>query len=344
MSPNSKLIITVFIVVTAELLSIVFLAQSTRDKLYSNLVAQEIEKRQVLARHLAQHIEDDTVNVQDKLSLIAQRLEIRSGSSAECNHQLDQAFQALKSKISDLVRADAKGQIYCASNKDAIGIDITKDQDLKRLIEDPNHPSVVHRITFSPVSNQHVAGLHIPVYGVSGKFVGSLGGVIYFGEFEEKFFNGLIIEKNNLELIDDNGDILYSTSKELVGKNLLSPEIVKLVPENKQEEYSQLLKQALVDASQGKSSTVSTSFPSSRDETKVYYPIKLTAGRHWLISMSIPLKEIIYKVDQDSLILHVKSSSILIISIITIVLVTQISLFYYLMAHLKKHHSSKDLI
>lgn len=341
---NSKLTIIVFIIVTLELLSIVFLSRSIKDKLDSNLVAEEIKKQQVLTRNLASSIESDTVNIQDKLSLIAQREGIREGRGEECNQELEKAFSILKSKIANLVRADAKGQIYCALNKDSIGIDITKNVDLKRLIEQPDHPVVVHRITFSSVSNQYVAGLHIPVYDAHGKFLGSLGGVIYFNELEEKFFRDLtLVKKDDLGLIDDNGDILFSTNSALIGKNLLSEEIIKLIPENQKDQYNKLLKQALKDASDSKSATVRTHFSPGSEKTTVYYPIELTPEHHWLVSMSIPVEEIINQVEQDPLILGLKNTSVLIIGTIAIVLITQVSLFYYLMAHIKKNHPSKKL-
>ncbi len=342
MPKNTKLIFTVFTIVVVEIALIVFLARAIKDKLNSSFLASEIENQQTFARNLAKHIEDDIAGINDKLSLMTQRTEIASGGATECNRELAESFEILGSKVANLVRVNAKGVIYCAINKDAIGIDVTENEDLKKLFGDPSHPAVVHRITFSPVSNQYVAGLHIPVYDANGKFAGSLGGVIYFSEIEEKFFRGLASGNKNLTLIDDNGDILHTKSSDYIGKNLLSDEILKLIPENMKEEYLRLIKQALLDASEGRSVTLHSKYTSEPERVAVYYPITLTPGRHWLLSISIPVSEITNQLNRNPFVSGLSNYLVLVIGIIAVVLLTQFYLFYFLMGHLKKYHSSKD--
>jgi hypothetical protein len=342
MPKDIRLLATIFIIVLAEVLMIVFLAQEVKKRVDSSLVITEIEKEQNLARQVATNLSDDLTTVQNKLSLISQRPGIMEGTTKECVEEMEKAFPYLGEKVDNLVKVNLKGVVTCSVNKAAIGIDISGNPDIKRMLEDPDHNPAAIRVILSSITKLHASAIYIPVKDARGKFVGFLGGSIYFEKMGEKYFKEAPqAKKGSLSLIDDNGDILYGAKTEYIGKNLLSEEILKLVPENIKQDYTKLVTGVLEDAKNGKPATLRTELIPGRESLSAYYPVTVVPGRYWLVSASIPVSEITNQLDVDSLIPGYNNFAVMLVGVIALVLITELGLFYYLLAHLRTHQQPK---
>lgn len=343
MFPSKKLFVVAFVIVTVEIITIIFLIYITRNKISENLIAQKIKTEQTIVSQLSKSLKNDLSSVESMLNLIALNPEIQSDRANDCQKKLSQVFPVIEKKIANLVRINKEGTIYCAVNRASIGIDVLKNQDLNKFIKSPEHKPILHRIVLSPVSNKYVAGLHVPVLSVNGEFKGSIGGVIYFDELKEKYFKDFkLLETGYLILIDDNGDILYhQKSPDFVGKNLLSEETLKLIPER--EGYKKQVEEVLVNIRQNKPSFVRSSFKPYPEMVSSYYPVEIFSDRHWAVVVTVPVKEIENQVDESSFISGFKNFTILTLAMISIILITQIMLFFYLIKHVSDNIKKKFL-
>ena len=335
---QKKLLAIAFIIVIVELLLIMFLVDATKNKISQSLILNAYEVDKQLAAQISKSLEQDLKAVQNKLSLIALFPEIQTGSSESCSKKLDQVFPLVEGKVANLVKINEKGELYCAINRESIGINVLENEDLKKIILAPEHKPVLHRVVLSSVSNKYVAGIHVPVVS-QGVFEGSIGGVVYFDELKDKYFKDFtLLESGRVMLIDDNGDVLYHpTSPELVGKNLLSDEIVNQLSELDREDYKRQLEQVLDGIRHNVSGTIQYQYQANSEMIAVYHPVEILPDRHWAVIVTVPLEEITSQVDKDPLIAGFKNFSALAIAMIVTVLITQISLFVYFISHLNKH-------
>ena len=334
---QKKLLAIAFIIVIVELLLIMFLVDATKNKISQSLILNAYEVDKQLAAQISRSLEQDLKSVQNKLSLIALFPEIQTGSSESCNKKLDQVFPLVEGKVANLVRINEKGELYCAINRESIGINVLENEDLKKIILAPEHKPVLHRVVLSSVSNKYVAGIHVPVFSGGGHFRGSIGGVVYFDELKNKYFKDFtLLESGRVMLIDDNGDVLYHpTSPELVGKNLLSDEIVNQLSELDREDYKRQLEQVLDSIRHNVAGTAD--YQPNSEMIAAYHPVEILEDRHWAVVVMIPIEEIVNQVDKDPLIAGFKNFSALAMAMIATVLITQISLFVYFISHLNKH-------
>ena len=340
--PSRSLITIALLIVLVEILVIGFIVNSVQKNLVEGLIAQNIEKERVIVAQVARSLEQDVKTVHDKLYLLAQRADIATGSKLDCQNEIEYAFPLLKSHAANLLRTDKKGDIYCAINKDSIGINVLGNADFKQMFEDPEHKSIIHRTAFSTVSNQYVIGVHVPVYSRDGKeFLGSLGGAIYLSELGEKYLKNLTLPKQgDMTLVDDNGDLLYAPSPEsqkYIGKNLLAEEILALMPDaTVKEKYVTLVKELLSEVKQGRTGISRYNNPPEPEKLSVYYPVKVSDERYWAVAMNVPVEDITRQIDDSSLISGFKSFSALFIAMVAVILVTQIGLFSYLISNSRK--------
>lgn len=336
---KSNLLIIALLIVLAELLMVAFVVDAVKQRLVGGLISQESEKDRIIAHQITRSIDEDIKNVQDKLLLISQKPEVSIGNAAACQAQLEKVFEVLQSKVTNLVRIGRDGKIYCALNKNAIGVDVLANKTFKGMFDDAEHKPILHRATFSSISNQFVAGIHIPVFSEKKEFLGTIGGVIYLSELEEKYFKNLVLyERGELTLIDDNGDILYNPkSKELIGKNLLSDEIVSQLEEEGRGEYKKQMQQVLADISGNRNSVVRYRYSPEPEKLAIFYPFEILPGRHWAAVVTVPIDDIVEQLDKSSLVSGLKSFSTLLYAMIAIILVTQVSLFGYLISHVQRN-------
>lgn len=339
MAFNKNMLAIAFLIIIAELLVITFIIDATKNKIRESLITGAYEKEKTIAAATAKSLEQDLLAIADMLSLVAQSQAIQTGNASSCQEKLDEVFPVISKKIANLVRINEKGDIYCAVNRASIGINMLTNEDLKKLIKDPVPLPVLHRVVFSPVSNKYVAGIHVPVFTEKGDFKGSIGGAIYFDELEKKYFKDIVLlERGRLFLLDDNGDVLYHPAyPQIVGKNLLSKELLALMPEAQRSDFKNQLEQILADIQKNKVGFARYNYPPEPERIAVYHPVAIFENRHWAVVVTVPVEDIINQVDKDSLIAGFTNFSALAIATVAVVLITQISLFVYLIAHMSSH-------
>lgn len=351
MPANRNLLVVAVIIIVAELLMILFVIDASRKKLIEGLITQGIQKQRIASAQVAKTLEEDHQGIHDRLSLLAQHPSILIGSPAQCQVELAKAARFMESRVDNLIRTDKQGNIDCAQNKEAVGINVFGDEDFKTLFANPGtretHAHIMHRVTFSSVSKQYVVGMHMARFSDEGEFLGSLGGAIYISKLGEKYFQDFEgAERSRVSLVDDNGDLLFSANpkaKEVIGKNLLAEEVLKLIPaESSKEKYITLVKELLAEVREGRTGISRYYNLPEPESISVYYPVKVLPNRYWAVAMRVPIQEITEEADQSSLIAGIKGFSALFIATIAIVLITQISLFIYLTRHLSVYHGAKD--
>lgn len=334
---NRQLLAVAFFIVMVELLVITLIVDATKNKIFDSLIVSRFDTEKTLASQVAHSLEEDLLGVQDMLQLAALTPGIQTGNAEVCQKELDRVFPVIEKKIANLVRINSDGGIYCAVNRASIGINVLVNEDLKNLIQAPEHRPVIHRVIFSPVSNKNVVGIHVPVFTSSGQFKGSIGGVVYIDELEEKYFKDFqVLKRGRLMLLDDNGDVLYHpVFPELVGKNLLSEEIQAQIVDR--ESYKNQVGKVLKDVKSNRPSFISYHYPPNPEMIAAYYPVEILPDRHWVVVVAVPVEDIIDQVDEDTLIAGFKNFTILSIGMVAVVLLTQIVLFAYLITHLSSH-------
>lgn len=335
---NSKLLLAVaFFIIMVELLVITFIVDATKNKIIDSLITEKFKTEKTLASQISHSLKQDLAGVEDLLSLAALSSEIQTENAQVCQKKLSQIFPVIERKIANLVRINEQGIIYCAINRASIGINVLTNKDLANLIQKPSNKAVLHRVIFSPISKKHVAGMHVPVFTEKGEFKGSIGGVIYFEELEKKYFKDFnLLERGHLILIDDNGDVLYHQKKpEMVGKNLLAKDLLNQV--SNKNDYQNKIERVLENTKNNTPSFIRYSYPPNPEMIAAYYPVEIFPDRHWAVVVTVPVEDIVNQVDENSLIAGFKNFSTLSIAMIVVVMVTQISLFVYLIAHMSKH-------
>jgi hypothetical protein len=343
MNISKQLLGLAFFIIMVEILAIMVMVNATKDKIESGLIDEEFKRELSTASQAAHSLKQDMLGIENLLSLVAQSPEIQSESSDVCNTKLDQVFTILNKKVGNVVRINEKGVIFCAVNRDAIGRNALTDPGIASIIKDPEHKPVLRRITFSDLSNKYVAGIHLPVFNKSGRFIGTIGGVIYFDELDEKYFKDFtLLDTGTLMLIDDNGDMLYnSTFPEFVGKNLLSDEVVNQVSD--QEDYQAKTKEVLANVGNNRPSFMRYYDPPQPEMIVTFYPVEMLPGHYWAVGISVPADEVINQLNNDSLIGGFKNFSALAVAMVTIVFVTQICLFLWLISRMPTTAKAKDL-
>lgn len=336
---QKRLLAIAFIIVIVELLLVIFIIDATRNKISQSLILTAYEKEKLVASQISHSLEQDFIAVQDMLNLVALSPEIQTGTDSACQAKLTQVFPIIEKKIANIVRINEKGIVYCAVNRDSIGINVLTNKELKDFFDVPDHKPTLHRIVLSPVSKKYVAGIHVPVVTPKGEFKGSIGGVVYFDELEKKYFKDFkLLERGRLTLIDDNGDILYNpVFPEIVGKNLLSDEILNQISELDREDYKSQIAMVLSGIRENVVGTARYHYYPNPEMIAVYHPVEILENRHWAVLVSVPIEDIINQINKESLIAGFKNFSILGVAMIAIVFITQISLFVYLIRHIVQH-------
>lgn len=198
--------------------------RKTTEKEIERVILDEFSKREFAsAGEIAGILELHFTTLQDKLKLLAQIPEIRSGDTEACSRTLKQMVADLEIKPGNLGRMNADGEFYCGVADSIVGVDGTQYDYLQDILKDPNHdPVLSKRVLFKyQVGERYLVALHIPVFSEDGKFTGTLGGAIYLDEIAEKYLHLTNARTDNsLVLVDDNGDILAHADANLIGANI----------------------------------------------------------------------------------------------------------------------------
>lgn len=257
-----------------------------QNRLTENILAQYQQQEHLLANEVAQNLESNIDALREKLALIASMPEVQTGSQAACQAKLNEAFLILDSKIGNLGRVDETGVFRCSLNKALVGVDAkTLGDYIPQILNDPAHKPVLSRAIIPPGVTTYVSALHVPVYDSSKKFVGTLGGAVYFNELQEKYLQTSTVARGgHVVLFDNNGDILYHPKTELIGKNVTQPEVRNSFSD------SPAFEQAVDAAKQGKTGELRYHFDGV-EKIAVYQPAQVLPDHHWVVMVAVPVQD-----------------------------------------------------
>lgn len=200
----------------------------TKDELVRATHENYKQQQSLIASQIADMLSNNFVNVENQLRIMATMPEVQDYTDTErCNAKLGELLQVNQKQLGNLGRVDEQGTFVCSVNAAIIGQPAGQYGDyVPRLIADPEHRTVIGRLNKPAGTDNQVIPLHVPVYR-DGVFGGTLGGALYFSDFQNNFLRSVRLGNNGHAVImDDNGDILYHPSKEQSGKNLLDPKIL----------------------------------------------------------------------------------------------------------------------
>lgn len=226
--PNSKKIltitITITIIISLVLLVIVsFLNKSAQKDIEEMAMNEHSEHLQIITREVTKTLGVEIDNVQEKLNIIAQIPEIRSGDTKTCSRKLKEIYENMHVKLGNIGRVNEDGIFYCGVVDSIVGVDGKKYPYIRKIISDPAHKPVLSRaIMFEYTDHvEYLVALHVPVFDEVGTFIGTLGGAIYFDEIQDKYFKDVAsLDGGDVFLQDDNGDVLYNPNSDFLGRNV----------------------------------------------------------------------------------------------------------------------------
>lgn len=264
-----------------------FLAKGTQEDIEETVIEQFGRQEEVIAQQIAQMLEMEIAGVKEKLILISQIPEVRSGDSEACGAKLKEVSGVMKVPLGNLGRMNKDGLFYCGVRDSIIGVDGTRYDYLRKIIADPIHEPVLSRAVLFEYADrtEYLAALHVPVFDEGGEFLGTLGGAIYFDEIEEKYLGGVeVFEKGYVAVQDDNGDILYHPTTDLVGRNVHDEYMRKVLSE------SQELQELVEDAQTGKTGVTKYVY---LGELKIatYRPAHVFEDRYWPVFVTATIAE-----------------------------------------------------
>lgn len=293
--PSSKtfpiIIAIIALVVFPVLLSTIwFLGKSTQQDIEETIINQFGEQQLIIAESTAKILETEIVNVQEKLSMIAQIPEVRSGDTTACSEKLKEISESMHVKLGNLGRMNKDGLFYCGVVDSIIGVDGTKYDYLRRIISDPARKPVLSRgIMFEYTDRtEHLVALHVPVFDVNGIFSGTLGGAIYVDALKETYLKDIVFgERGQVILLDDDGHILYHPNADFIHRNINDEYMQAIL--TKSPEFQNLVKEAQSGLTgikkyiHGGEQVIAASKIVS---------LRLIGDRHWAVIITAPAAEI----------------------------------------------------
>lgn len=252
------------------------------------------QQQELTAGQIAETLSNNFVNIENQLKLIATIPEVKNLDDVEqCNNKLDEILKINQKQVGNLARVDADGFFRCSVNRSLIGQNSTQyGSYIMELIQDSEHRPVLGRVTKPKGANTFAVGMHVPVYE-GDAFKGTLGGAIYFDQFQDVYLREIKFGRSgHAVLVDDNGDILYHPSKEQNGKNLLDPKILSLF------EPQEVMRSLLKDVQEGKSGTFDYMLQGTK-KSGIYKTFKVpNINRHWSVVVTIPSEDLNHAVNQ----------------------------------------------
>ncbi len=259
------------------------LERSIQQNLESKLTKEYLVQEETFAEQIAMTLENEVMDVTDKLYLIAGMQEIQSGSPQVCNAKLQEILSE-QSKLGNLGRVNAQGNFSCSINKSLIGVPAAKlGPYINDIFKDPSHKAVVSNAFIPPGSKDYIIAIHVPVYTDQNKFDGTVDGAIYLKDFSEKYLSKVKFAKTGFAVLyDQNGDVLYHPKTGFIGKNLSSPELKKAFGNIDQ------LEKMVTNGKNGGSGTVNYSIEGV-EKIGTYKPVDVSSGHRWIVLVTVPV-------------------------------------------------------
>lgn len=285
MNRNKLFIIITTLTVLLIIISGFITSIYTRQKLTENLITQYGVQEGVVARQLAQTLEIEIAQTQAKLNLIAKLPAVMLGNKDVCNKELKKIFDNPETEVGNLGRVDENGFFRCSLNEKLIGLKAEKlGPYITTIFNDPEHKPVMSRAIKPPGSPSYVVAIHVPVWGVNGEFLGTLGGAVYFNDLEKKYLKNVNIAPGSyIALFDDDGTILYHYKPEVIGLNIASPDFQKFIVGGTPPQ------QTIQDIQNAVSGSRRYSFDKSQ-KIASFNPVHIFPGRLWRVVVTVPIQ------------------------------------------------------
>jgi len=321
---SKKITFIIIMAVMAGVIAIAgfFFSTYIKNNISDNLVDQYGEQELLIAKDMIKILELEVSAIQEKLNIIAQIPAVRDGDTKTCNAKLKEVFANMNEKVGNLGRMNVHGVFTCSITESTIGVDGKQYPHLQQII-DERRP-VLGRMIVSTADDgtpNIVTSLHVPMFDASGKFVGTLGGAIYFSDIARKYLEGVIFAKQGyLVLQDDNGDILYHPNADFMGKNIWGDEMQKATG------YSEEINTMTRAVSSGKSGVQRYIFE-GKEKVAAYAPAHIFPDRIWAITVTVPIEDVDTALTDTNV---NKSFSILSIIMITLIILLTFTSTLYL--------------
>jgi PAS domain S-box-containing protein len=273
-----------------------WLAEGLINKQVSNsIISDYLTQEGQLATQIAASLENEVSNIETNLNIMAIIPDISNTTDpVACNAHLQQIFITTHQKLSNLGRIGANGDFICSLNKALIGLPGKKlGTYIPEIFNDPNHNPVISHAIKPLGASGYVVAIHVPVYTSQDVFDGTLGGAISLTDIQNNFLKDVKFAENGYAaLIDNNGDILYSPTPDLIGENLSSPRVTALIGSNGISKWQQ----AVANANAGNSGTVDY-ISHGVAKLATYQRATILPGHNWVVIVAVPKQDAVRALD-----------------------------------------------
>ena len=274
----------VFIVGIAIASSGFFVTQFIENKLHDNFVDYFAQQEYLIAKQIALRFETDIKGIERQLRILSEVKEINVGSD-ECNIKTENILKSITSRLHNVIRVGKDGAYLCSPDKMLVGTSAhTVKPYLLDLVNDPKHKSVISRAVKTEGKDDYVTEIHIPVFDQERNFSGTLGGMLSFKDFQEKYLKDITFaQRGFVVLLDDDGTILYHQNRDLIGLKHTSDVVTQYIGESQHWQY-------MIDAAKaGRGGTTFYMHKSEGQKIAGFEPINIFDNRQWIAVVTIPV-------------------------------------------------------
>ncbi|HLE07493.1 MAG TPA: cache domain-containing protein [archaeon] len=286
---ETHFVFAIFAIVALILVANFFIVAAFQQILTNNAISEAQQAQMNSANRIAKIFEFMISDLKDNLVLISDYKDVKDGDAEACSKKLDEAFAGLKYKIINIGKVGIDGKIHCSVNRTVIGMDLSSRAHIKKILEDPEHKPVLSQIAPSIIkTNLSALSLYAPVFDDNGNFSGAVSASFYLQELDKNgLFNNVLSTADSRVIISDsNGDILFYTKPEFIGKNVYSQEIKSAFGNT-----AYIADKINADVRAGKSGAAKYNFV-GEDRLGAYVPVKIFENRTGMVLVSAPLSSI----------------------------------------------------
>jgi PAS domain S-box-containing protein len=190
---------------------------------------------------------------------------------------LSNFYNGKKEYLAGITRIDKEGKIIFTVplNNEVIGLDVS-NQDHNREVISTKKP-VISEI-FTAVQGFKTIALAFPIFDENNNYDGTLSTLIPFRHISEKIISDLYFtEKANVNLISDQGTIIYSEKADQIGRNILEVQKFKFLEKIFSAQKS-------VDRNKGVYEALNA------DYVYAYSTVQLS-DKEWIVVLSVPFEK-----------------------------------------------------
>lgn len=307
--------ITIVLVIGAGILSV----KQTKTYLTQRLTIQQGKEQIGVMRSVAKSLESEISNLFANLTVLAQMPEFQEDSKEICNKRL----QTLINTDNDIGKITINGTYTCAANPLLVGGNAISTTSARLLFLPKPQRQILSTLSASPLSSEYNFKLFLPIYNDKSVLAGLLTSTLPAKKIISQYIGSIATSQNGYAAVfDNNGDILYHTRHDLIGKNIWDARVQKALAVDNA--FLSIVKSGIAGYEgtkryrQGKIERVGT-----------YTFSEVLPGRNWAILYSTPVQDI-----QNSYLIT-DINNFLVRLIITVLALTVAFLFFFLFYSVK---------